>query len=380
MRIRGSDLRRIIKEEIRRSALREQPGDPFGLDDDSDAEEKLTKLMRTLDDPLSAVDLDEPTASSAAMPSAMSSLASSSPMSVIIDMLRERGADKAQIREVEAMLPRIIDGLDRVYNGELVVKMGDRGPLVKALQILIRASLSEYLDAVTPQIRSIFLRDFANDAIDALGNAYAMTPDGVYGSDTSDAVKAVQKAMNVMYRLLLLSGGGPDAKMMQNPVKIDGRIGRQTLQFLMGRVGAQISRVPVQDITDKSMLLRFVSGMSPDAVVAKLLGPDPDPKAAAELVATSLGAGESGATALLGLIRAGGLDPNFEGMSMEDLQVLLDSLPKGEVLPTAPGGLKPSTTPREDIKIDLRDVSPPPPVRIPDVEIPVRLPESRRRR
>lgn len=380
MRIKGSDLRRIIKEEVRRATLREQSDDMFGLEDESEAEAKLSRIMRRPEDVIGAVDLSDPTAS-ASMPRTMSRPTSSSPMSAIIDTLRQNQATDAEINEVESMLPRIIDGLDKVYNGDLVVKMGDRGPLVKALQILVRSSISDFLDFVTPQTRSIYLRDFANSAIDALSSAYAMTPDGVYDSDTSDAVKAIQKAMNVVYRLHLLSGGGPVEKIMQNPAKIDGRIGRQTLQFLMGRVGATISKSPVQDIADKSLLVRALRDMGPDDIVRKLLGPDPAPEASAELVAAAMGEDKIGAAALLDLIRNGRLDANFEGMSMEELQAILDSLPKYDMAPTGGGPqLKPSNAPRDDIKVDMPRLTPPPPVTLPDVNMPIRLPESRRRR
>lgn len=306
MRIKGSDLKRIIKEEVRRASLREADLD-FGFDDNSDAEAKLSKITGQMSSgvPQSTLDiLDEPMDATPTPAKPVASM--SGPMSSYLQVLRMRQAPNNMMSEAEKLFPTVLPDLDKVFNGDLVVKTGDRGPLVKALQILIFSSISDLQDMMIPQLKSVYLRDEADDAIESLAQGYSIGPTGNFDNSTYTAVVGVQKAMNVIYKLQELSSGGPTDKIVARPAQIDGKIGRQTLQFLMGRLGAAVSgyESPLQKVTKKSMLLSLIAGKSPKEI-AKMFNLSDEDLADTAIAAT--GMSEDKKSDLLDLARSGEL-------------------------------------------------------------------------
>jgi len=151
--------------------------------------------------------------------------------------LRESAGENASIAlsqyfempEFADIAPEVGDKLDSIMDGNLVIKMGDKGPVVKVIQALVKGKLNQAMKNTSQA--SYFGSTVGSIEI---GKAVTMLgePDGDFGNNTMNAVKTLQKVMKDDAIAKGAKQNSPDL-----PVA-DGKVGRQTLTFLLGEHGA----------------------------------------------------------------------------------------------------------------------------------------------
>ena len=211
MRITQRQLRQIISEEVQN---RLQEADP-GIDPDTG-----------LPDP--KVSKSEP----------------DSPSSGAIDTLRHKGATAEQIEIFNQNYAAAQKTLDAVLEGKKLIQLGDKGPAVKIVQLLLVTQLDGLIGSAKNAAAINDLRDFANNAVKQLEAVKPILKvDGDYGPTTVKAVRAMQAAMaaeNANKRTV----GGPsstDPEKRERLIRpermgtVDGKVGRQTLRYLITR-------------------------------------------------------------------------------------------------------------------------------------------------
>ena len=121
------------------------------------------------------------------------------------------------------------DKLDSIAAGNLVIKMGDKGPVVKVIQALVKGKLNQAMEntSQTSYFGSTMGSGELGKAVTGLGE-----PDGDFGDKTRTAVMVLQK---VMKDDAIAKGAKQNSPEL--PIA-DGKVGRQTLTFLLGTHGA----------------------------------------------------------------------------------------------------------------------------------------------
>ena len=126
------------------------------------------------------------------------------------------------------------DKLDDILNNKLVVKRGDKGQIVTVIQALVHGKLMQAL-----RNNSQFTHAASSAGEAEITNALqGMETDGDFGPATEKAVIALQKVQkaDALKRFNKDAAGSPEL------TTIDGKVGRQTLNFLIsGAQGASIS-------------------------------------------------------------------------------------------------------------------------------------------
>jgi len=126
------------------------------------------------------------------------------------------------------------DKLDDILSGNLVVKMGDKGQIVTVIQALVHGKLMQALRNKSPFTHAASSEGEAEISSSLQG----METDGDFGPATKKAVIALQKVQkaDALKRFNNLAAGSPELP------TIDGKVGRQTLTFLIkGLQGSSIS-------------------------------------------------------------------------------------------------------------------------------------------
>jgi len=148
------------------------------------------------------------------------------------------------------------DKLDDIMDGNLVIKRGDKGQIVTGIQALVHGKLMQALKNKSPFTHAASPEGEAEITSVLQG----MDTDGDFGPATEKAVIALQKVQkaDALKRFNKLAAGSPEL------TTIDGKVGRQTLTFLLsGEQGASITgqlrkAAPVEqkeDMLSKSKLL-----------------------------------------------------------------------------------------------------------------------------
>lgn len=260
MRITGRQLRQIIKEELRRSSQVNEE-DFFSYDDiEREEGEEFDRKMAKPPDPLANIDLDggevpsgamaSPSArATASIPAALSRGAASGPaMKQIMIELPGYFNEITRLRVQPAVQKKLVD----IYAGRnnQILQLGDSGGAVKVYQAVVIANLMMWAKQRRSLVgRSDFTVDplkIAQKAIDTDGNvtdeelAGAITSivimpqsaliDGSYGPLTRAAVALLQTAMDRKQ----ITSAFADGSSVNWDAEIDGKIGRQTAQFLAG--------------------------------------------------------------------------------------------------------------------------------------------------
>ncbi len=266
MKIFEKKLRQIIREELTRRPLREQ-GLDFDLDDESGSDraldayrkrqEEIERELQALDTPITPEEKAAFLASRDRSPEPERPEFSASPMASIGLVVQQMGAARPDLDFVLRNMDVVIPELDAVYNGQKIMKRGDRGIAVKIVQILMKVFTPRLIGVLEPMKSSIYLGEQAKDAIaDLTSSAAVFNPDGVFGDKTEDMVEAIQRGHEVIIAMIELTTGapkgaifGPAGRGVTAGVKVDGKIGRQTLQFLMAVKGQEITgKVNMSDL------------------------------------------------------------------------------------------------------------------------------------
>lgn len=138
-----------------------------------------------------------------------------------------------QMSQFEIAAIEVDKELEDILNNTRVIKMGDKGQVVKVIQALVKGKLFQALE------NSKSLTSFAGSpggaleiqrSIRALGE-----PDGDFGNNTKNAVMTLQKVAKADAFQKGARSSSPELP------TIDGKVGRQTLSFLLGKHGASIS-------------------------------------------------------------------------------------------------------------------------------------------
>jgi len=124
---------------------------------------------------------------------------------------------------------RVDKELEDILSGNLVIKMGDKGPVVKVIQALVKGKVNQAMENKSQT--SYFGSTMGSIE---LGKAVSMLkPDGDFGNNTMNAVKTLQKIMK--HDAIYTKGAKQNSPDL--PVA-DGKVGRQTLTFILGEHGA----------------------------------------------------------------------------------------------------------------------------------------------
>lgn len=231
MRIKGSELRKIIKEEIGRISMRE--AQEVALEPGAE---------------MAPAAVNPPAAE---MPAALRPKAARFPAFNLI--IREIPEYYREILKL-SIDPDVRKQLNDLYTGRSgeILELGDSGPVVKIYQAIVFANLTMWYKAHTslaskegPSGFRVDPIKVANKSIDTNGNItdeeladaifkiIMMSPssmiDGSYGPMTRAAVALLQTVMD--RQQIIASAFGSQVNW---DAAIDGKIGRQTAQFLAG--------------------------------------------------------------------------------------------------------------------------------------------------
>jgi len=148
-----------------------------------------------------------------------------------------------------AKKPPLVQELNDITHGKKVLRMGDSGDAVKIVQIMMYGMLSDRARSVTGindtenigidpvQFAKQAVRsDGANVTLDQIEAAitnliYDFVPDGNFGPKTFAATVLIQLLAD--HRQTVMNGMG-DSVTVEWRSAIDGIVGRQTIQYLMG--------------------------------------------------------------------------------------------------------------------------------------------------
>jgi peptidoglycan hydrolase-like protein with peptidoglycan-binding domain len=155
-------------------------------------------------------------------------------------LIRESAGERAQImlnmlgmsEDAQDALT-VSDKLEDIISGDLVVKQGNKGPVVKVIQALVKGKLWQALG-------NKGAASFASEKGGALEIQRSLAalgePDGIFGDNTKNAVMTLQKVQKAD---AFMKGATQDSPELTT---IDGKVGRQTLSYLIsGMQGASVS-------------------------------------------------------------------------------------------------------------------------------------------
>jgi peptidoglycan hydrolase-like protein with peptidoglycan-binding domain len=137
-----------------------------------------------------------------------------------------------EMPQFATLAPGVGDKLDDILNNKLIIKMGDKGPVVKVIQALVKGKLNQAMKHTSqaPNFGSTMGSGELGKAVTGLGE-----PDGDFGDKTRTAVMVLQK---VMKNDAITKGAKQNSPELPT---IDGAVGRQTLTFILGKHGGSVT-------------------------------------------------------------------------------------------------------------------------------------------
>lgn len=254
MKITGKQLRQIIKEELARNAMNEEDSinkvrREVGAETAARGEEALkavtdretaaaqVKMDTSADDE----DLDDVLAD---LPDSKSSAPTPrSPSAGAIDAIRVMGGSPAQIEIVNQNYAAAQKTLDAVLEGTKLIQLGDKGAATKIVQLLVLTQLSSFIGIANSAAEYATMKGFAGEVLKQLEAAKSrLKADGDFGPATKDAIRAAQGAM-YFNSVIAKKVGAPERPIPASRLgTMDGRVGRQTLNYLINRsLGAAVT-------------------------------------------------------------------------------------------------------------------------------------------
>jgi peptidoglycan hydrolase-like protein with peptidoglycan-binding domain len=157
--------------------------------------------------------------------------------------------------------------LEDILNNTRVIKMGDKGQVVKVIQALVKGKLFQSLEnkSAVSFTKSPGGELEIQRSINALGE-----PDGDFGNNTKNAVMTLQKvAISAA-----TSAGRAKASASELPT-VDGKVGRQTLTFLLGLQGASVTgqlrkAEPVEQKEDMLSKSKLIAALNDPATAKRI--------------------------------------------------------------------------------------------------------------
>ena len=260
MRITRRQLRQIIKEELKRSSQMNEE-DLFSYDEiEREEQEEFARAMAKTPDPLANVDLDGGEVPAGAMASPAARAEPSIPAALRTGSLSIPSmlAIKRELPEYSSEVSAILNNtaarkkINDVYMGKsgLVLQPGSTGPDVKFYQAVVIANLMMWvksrrslvarsditLDPLEVAQKTISTggdvtdEDLAGAITNLVTMPLSSLVDGRYGPLTRAAVALLQ---TIMDRKQIIASFA-DGSSINWDAAIDGKIGRQTAQFLAG--------------------------------------------------------------------------------------------------------------------------------------------------